>query len=183
MANGSLTTMTSGEGKIRESLIRADVVDCIVALPAQLFYTTGIPVCLWFFDRNKESSTERDRREETLFIDARAMGRKITRVQIELTEEEIERIASTYHAWRGTTDADYNDEPGFCRGSDLREVEESGFNLSPGRYVGAPESEEDEVAFEERMAILVDKLAEEMTENERLASEMRSALARIGYEI
>ncbi len=183
MANGSLTTMTSGEGKIRESLIRADVVDCIVALPAQLFYTTGIPVCLWFFDRDKASSSERDRSEETLFIDARHMGSKISRTQIELTEEEIERIASTYHAWRGTTGADYNDAPGFCRGSDLQEIEAAGFTLSPGRYVGAPESEEDEVAFEERMATLIDKLAEEMVENERLAGEVKKALVRIGYEV
>ena len=103
--------MTSGEGKIRESLVRADVVDCIVALPAQLFYTTGIPVCLWFLDRNKASSGERDRRGETLFIDARQMGSKISRTQIELTDEEIERIASTYHAWRGTDAGEYADEP------------------------------------------------------------------------
>ncbi len=183
MANGSLTTMTSGEGKIRESLIRADVVDCIVALPAQLFYTTGIPVCLWFIDRNKASSTERDRREETLFIDARHMGSKISRTQIELTDEEIERIASTYHAWRGTTHDDYNDEPGFCRGSDLKEIKAAGFALSPGRYVGAPESEEDEVAFEERMATLADKLAEEIANNERLAGVVKRALAKVGYEI
>ena len=183
MANGSLTTVTSGEGKIRESLVRADVVDCIVALPGQLFYTTGIPVCLWFFDRDKASSSERDRSEETLFIDARQMGSKISRTQIELTEEEIERIASTYHAWRGTTGADYNDESGFCRGSDLQEIEAADFALSPGRYVGAPESEEDEVAFEERMATLVDKLAEEIAENERLAQEVKDALSRVGYEI
>jgi type I restriction enzyme M protein len=111
------------------------------------------------------------------------MGSKITRVQIELTEEEIGRIASTYHAWRGTTDADYNDQPGFCKGSDLREIEAAGFTLSPGRYVGAPESEEDEVAFEERMATLVDKLAEEIAENERLAGEVEQALARAGYEV
>lgn len=183
MANGSLTTMTGGEGKIRESLVRSDIVDCIVALPGQLFYTTGIPVCLWFFDRNKGSSTERDRREETLFIDARQMGSKISRTQIELTDEEIARIASTYHAWRGTTEADYNDQPGFCKGSDLHEIEAATFTLSPGRYVGAPESEEDEVAFEEQMAALVDKLAEEMAENERLAVEVKSALAKVGYEV
>jgi type I restriction enzyme M protein len=183
MANGSLTTMTSGEGKIRESLVRADVVDCVVALPAQLFYTTGIPVCLWFLDRNKASSTERDRREETLFIDARQMGTKISRTQIELTKADIERIASAYHAWRGTTDEDYNDVPGFCLGSDLREIEAADFTLSPGRYVGAPESEEDEVAFEERMATLVDKLAEEFGENERLSEEIRKALVSIGYEV
>jgi type I restriction enzyme M protein len=183
MANGSLTTMSGGEDKIRESLIRADIVDCIVALPAQLFYTTPIPVCLWFLDCNKASSTERDRRDETLFIDARQMGRKITRTQIELTDEEIEKIASTYHSWRGTTGEDYNDVAGFCKGSDLNEIEAGGYALSPGRYVGAPESEEDEVAFEEKMATLVDKLAEEMAENERLASEVKSALAQVGYEV
>jgi len=183
MANGSLTTMTGGEGKIREGLIRADVVDCIVALPAQLFYTTGIPVCLWFLDRNKASSGERDRRGETLFIDARQMGRKISRTQIELTEEEIERIASRYHAWRGTTATDYADEPGFCKSATLADIEAAGFTLSPGRYVGAPETEEDEIAFEEKMATLVDQLAEEMAENERLAAEVRATLARVGYEV
>jgi type I restriction enzyme M protein len=97
MANGSLTTMSGGEGRVRENLVRADVVDCVVALPAQLFYTTGIPVCLWFLDRDKKSNGERDRRGETLFIDARHMGRKISRTQIELTNAEIDRIASKYH--------------------------------------------------------------------------------------
>ncbi len=183
MANGSLTTTSIGEGKIREDLITADVVDCVVALPGQLFYTTGIPVCLWFFDRSKSSSTARDRSQETLFIDARSMGRKITRTQIELTEEEVGRIVSVYHAWRGTSGEDYNDQPGFCRGSDLEEIRAGGFTLSPGRYVGAPESEEDEVAFEERMATLVDKLADEMAESERLAGDVRQALARVGYEV
>ena len=160
------------------------VVDCIVALPAQLFYTTGIPVCLWFFDRNKASSTERDRREETLFIDARQMGSKISRTQIELTDEEIERIAS--HLPRLAR----HDRGGLRRRTRLlqgqRPPERSrlpAFTLSPGRYVGAPESEEDEVAFEERIATLVDKLAEEMVENERLAEEVRQALARVGYEV
>jgi type I restriction enzyme M protein len=184
MANGSLTTMTGGEGKIREGLIRADAVDCIVALPAQLFYTTGIPVCLWFLDRNKASSGERKRCEETLFIDARSMGRKISRTQIELTDEEIEQIASCYHAWRGTVEnVDYADEPGFCRSATLAEIEDAGFALSPGRFVGAPESEEDEIAFAEKMATLVDQLAEEMAENERLASEVKVALAKAGYEL
>jgi type I restriction enzyme M protein len=138
MANGSLTSNQGGEGRIRESLVHADVVDCVVALPAQLFYTTGIPVCLWFLDRDKASSGERDRRSELLFIDARQMGRKISRTQIDLTEEEVHRIAGTYHAWRGTTESDYADEPGFCKSASLEEVSETGFTLSPGRYVGAP---------------------------------------------
>jgi type I restriction enzyme M protein len=183
MANGSLTTMTGGEGKIREGLVRADVVDCIVALPAQLFYTTGIPVCLWFLDRDKASGGERDRRGEILFLDARRMGRKISRTQIELTDQEIARIASTYHRWRGTEEPAYQDEPGFSKSAALGEVEAAGFTLSPGRYVGAPESEEDEIAYEERMATLVDQLADEMAENARLAQEVRDALARVGHEV
>jgi type I restriction enzyme M protein len=183
MANGSLTTMSGGEGRIRESLIRADVVDCIVALPEKLFYTTGIPVCLWFLDRDKRTSGERDRRGEILFLDARQMGRKISSTQIELTDREIERLAYTYHRWRGTQGAEYEDEPGFCKSATLEVVDAAGFTLSPGRYVGAPESEEDEIAFEERMATLIDQLADEMHENERLATEVRSALGRVGYEV
>lgn len=182
MANGSLTTMTSGEGRIRENLVRADVVDCVVALPAQLFYTTGIPVCLWFFDRNKASSGARHRRGETLFVDARRMGSKISRTQIELSEEELERLAATYRRWRGC-DGDYADEAGFCKSATLDEVEAAGFTLSPGRYVGAPETEEDEIAFEERMATLVDRLADEIAENARLTTDVRLALSRIGYEV
>ncbi|MGO9956196.1 MAG: N-6 DNA methylase [Solirubrobacteraceae bacterium] len=183
MANGSLTTMTSGEGNIRESLIRADVVDCIVGLPAQLFYTTGIPVCLWFLDRDKAAVGSRDRRGGTLFIDARQLGQKISRTQIEFTNAEIERIASTYRAWRGTNDLEYANVSGFCSSSTLDAIEAAGFSLSPGRFVGAPEEEEDEVAFEEKMATLIDMLAEEMTENERLAGEVKQALARVGYEV
>jgi type I restriction enzyme M protein len=183
MANGSLTTMSGGEGKIREGLIRADVVDCIIALPAQLFYTTGIPVCLWFLDRDKASSGERDRRGEILFLDARGMGRKISRTQIELTDEEIERLASTYHRWRGTEQPEYQDESGFSKSAVLEEVEAAGLTLSPGRYVGAPESEEDEIAFEERMATLIDQLADEMDRNERLAKAVKSSLSQSGYEL
>jgi type I restriction enzyme M protein len=184
MANGSLTTMTSGEGKIREAVVRDDVVDCIVALPAQLFYTTGIPVCLWFIDRDKGSSGERDRRGETLFIDARQMGRKISRTQIELTPEEIERIAHSYHAWRGQPGTtDYEDVLGFSKAATSADIEAGGFALSPGRYVGAPEDEEDEVAFGERMATLVDELADEFAENERLRVEVQKALRVVGYEV
>ncbi len=161
-------------------MIRDDLVDCIVALPGQLFYTTGIPVCLWFLDRNKTSRDERDRRGETLFIDARAMGQKISRTQIELSDDEITRIVDTYSAWRGQPGAGtYADDPGFCASVDLAGIEGQGFTLSPGRYVGAPEEEEDEVAFEERMAELVETLEAEMTENERLAAEVRRALSRV----
>lgn len=183
MANGSLTTMTSSEGMIRENLVRADVIDCIVALPGQLFYTTGIPVCLWFLDRDKASSRERDRRGETLFIDARSFGNKINRTQIELTGDEIGRVVSTYHRWRGTETGEHANVPGFSKSASSAEIEAAGFALSPGRFVGAPESEEDEIAFEERMASLVEQLGVEMTENARLARDVRAELARIGYEL
>lgn len=183
MANGSLTTMTAGEGTIREELIRADVVDCIVALPAQLFYTTAIPVCLWFLDRDKASSGERDRCGETLFIDARQTGKKISRTQIELSDDELAQITGAYHDWRGTSGRDYVDVRGFSYSASLEDVEAAAFTLSPGRYVGAPEEEEDAVAFEERMAILVDQLADEMAENARLAQAVKQALGTVGYEL
>jgi len=182
LANGSLTSTQSGEGAIREALIHDDLVDCIVALPAQLFYTTGIPVCFWFLDRNKASAGERDRRGETLFIDARSFGHKISRTQIELSDDEIGRIVSLYDAWRGREGAgEYKDEPGFCASVGLEGIAAEGFTLSPGRYVGAPEEEEDEVAFEERMAELVETLEAEMAENERLAAAVRHSLARVGH--
>ncbi len=183
MANGSLTTASGGEDKIREELVRADVVDCIVALPGQLFYTTGIPVCLWFLDRDKASSGERDRSGELLFVDARQMGNKISRTQIDLSGAEIERVVDVYHAWRGTIDREYVDEPGFCRSAALEEVEAADFTLSPGRYVGAPEAEEDEIAFEERMALLVDRLAEELANDARVTTNMKAALESLGYEL
>jgi type I restriction enzyme M protein len=182
LANGSLTSSQSGEGAIREALIRDDLVDCVVALPGQLFYTTGIPVCLWFLDRNKASSGERDRRGEVLLIDARSMGQKISRTQIELGDEELQLIVDTYHSWRGQDGTElYEDELGFAASAKLADIEATSFTLSPGRYVGAPEEEEDEVAFEERMAELVETLEAEMVENERLAAEVKKALARVGY--
>ncbi|MEJ7894377.1 MAG: N-6 DNA methylase [Solirubrobacteraceae bacterium] len=182
LANGSLTSAQSGEGTIREALVRDDLVDCIVALPPGLFYTTGIPVCLWFLDRDKASDGERDRRGETLFLDARGMGAKISRTQIELSDEEISRLVGTYAAWRGQdAAAAYADVPGFCASADLATVERACFTLSPGRYVGAPEEEEDEVAFEERMAELVETLEAEMAENERLALKVKLALTQVQY--
>jgi type I restriction enzyme M protein len=183
MANGSLTTSQSGEGKIREGIVRDDLVDCIVACPGQLFYTTQIPVCLWFLDRNKQSGRERDRRGEVLFIDARQLGQRISRTQIQFSDDEIGRIASTYHAWRGTSDDEYDDVKGFCASVTLDELEKHGFALTPGRYVGAPESEGDEIELEEKMAGLVDRLAEELAESERLAAGVRKALGAVGYEV
>jgi type I restriction enzyme M protein len=183
MANGSLTSNQSGEGKIREAIVSDDLVDCIVACPGQLFYTTQIPVCLWFFDRNKQSGSERDRRGEVLFIDARQMGHKISRTQIEFTEEEIRKIVTTYHAWRGTTEEEYEDAKGFCSSVTVDEIAERGFALAPGRFVGAPDSEEDETEFEEKMAGLVDRLAGELEESERLTEGVKKALRGVGYDL
>lgn len=183
MANGSLTSNQSGEGKIREAIVRDDLVDCIVVCPGQLFFTTQIPVSLWFLDRNKQSGSERDRRGEVLFIDARPMGQKISRTQIELSEAEIGRIAETYHAWRGTADGSYEDEKGFCASVTLDEIERHGFALTPGRYVGAPDSEGDGVEFEEKMAGLIDRLGEQLAESDRLAVEVKKALGAVGYDV
>ncbi|MDP9256670.1 MAG: SAM-dependent methyltransferase, partial [Actinomycetota bacterium] len=133
MANGSLSAGGS-EGKIRQAIVEDDLVDCVVALPPQLFFTTGIPVSLWFIDRSKASAGERDRRGKTLFIDARRLGAKVSRTQIELSEDEVLQIASTFHAWWGHEDADsYADEPGFCVETGLAEIESHGFALTPGR--------------------------------------------------
>src|SRR6185312_6523669 len=138
LANGSMSSNQSGEGEIRRRIIEADLVDCMVALPGQLFYTTQIPVCLWFLTRSKKRNGFRERRGETLFIDARKMGTLVTRVQRELTEEEVARIAGTYHAWRGDKGAGkYADVPGFCKAAGLEDIGKHAFILTPGRYVGA----------------------------------------------
>lgn len=183
LANGSLTSTTKGDGDVRQAMIEDDIVDCIVALPGQLFYTTQIPVCLWFLDRNKASKDERDRTGETLFIDARQMGEKISRTQIDLTADELDQITSTYHNWRGTTDEQYEDVPGFCASVTKEEIAQQDYVLTPGRFVGAPETEEDEVAFEERMAELTKELGDQFAESERLTAEVKQALEAVGYEI
>ena len=184
MANGSLTANTNGEGEIRRRLVESDLVDCIVALPGQLFFTTGIPVCLWFVERNEASSGRRDRRGETLFVDARSMGSKISRTQIELSTDELSRITGAYHSWRRKSEAsDYSDEPGFCKVATLTEIEAEGFALTPGRYVGSAVVEEDEVAFDERMAALVENLRKDFGESERLTAEVKRALRAVGYEL
>jgi type I restriction enzyme M protein len=152
LANGSMSSNQSGEGEIRKAIIEADLVDCMVALPGQLFYSTQIPVCLWFLARNKNNGRFRDRRGETLFIDARKMGSMVDRVHRELTDEDTAKIAGTYHAWRGDKSAgEYADVPGFCKAATLDEIGKHGHVLTPGRYVGAEAAEDDGEPFEEKM--------------------------------
>jgi len=182
LANGSMSSNTGGEGDIRKAMVESDLVDCMVALPGQLFYSTQIPVCLWFLTRNKGGKGCRDRQGETLFIDARKMGELVDRTHRELTDEDIAKIAGTYHAWRGEKGADdYEDVAGFCKSAKKDEVEKHGFVLTPGRYVGAEELEDDGEPFDEKMARLVATLDEQFKESARLEKVIRKNLGALGY--
>ena len=191
LANGSMSSNQSGEGEIRKNIIEADLVDCMVALPGQLFYSTQIPVCLWFIARDKKGGSKtrpyRDRRGQTLFIDARKMGTMIDRVHRELTDDDIARIADTYHAWRGEAvgaDHDpvkYKDVPGFCKSASLEEVRTHGYVLTPGRYVGAASREEDDEPFDEKMKRLVAQLREQQAKAARLDAAIAKNLEDLGY--
>ncbi|GIX46029.1 MAG: DNA methyltransferase [Candidatus Tectimicrobiota bacterium] len=188
LANGSMSSNQSGEGEIRKKIIEADLVDCMVALPGQLFYSTQIPACLWFLARDKsgrppagQKKALRGRRGEVLFIDARGMGVMIDRTHRELTDEEIEKIARTYHAWRGEPEAgEYQDEPGFCKSATLEEIRKHGYVLTPGRYVGAPPQEEDDEPFQEKMRRLVAQLKEQQAEARRLDERIWKNLEELG---
>ena len=183
LANGSMSSNQSGEGEIRQALIEADLVDCMVALPGQLFYSTQIPVCLWFLTRNKSAKGHRDRRGETLFLDARKLGTMIDRVHRELAGDDIARLADTFHAWRGDkgTKGEYEDVPGFCKSATTAEIKEHGYVLTPGRYVGAEEVEDDGEPFEEKMPRLVKELHEQFAESAKLEKAIRSNLEGLGY--
>jgi len=187
LANGSLTSNTSGEGEIRKAIIKHDLVDCIIALPGQLFYTTQIPACLWFLTRSKAARkfngrSFRARQGQTLFIDARKMGRLIDRTHRELTDEEIARIAGTYHSWRGEPEAGkYEDVPGFCKSATLKDIEAHGYVLTPGRYVGAEETQDDGTPFEEKMAELSAQLYQQMAEAAKLDTVIRQNLQSLGF--
>jgi len=183
LANGSMSSNQSGEGEIRKNIIEADLVDCMVALPGQLFYSTQIPVCLWFIARDKKNGAFRDRRGETLFIDARKLGTMIDRVHRELTEEDIKKIADTYHAWRGDKDckASYQDIPGFCMSDTLDDIRRNNYILTPGRYVGSAPQEEDDEPFEEKMQRLVAQLREQQAEAAQLDAAIAKNLEELGY--
>jgi len=182
LANGSMSSNQSGEGEIRQAIIEADLVDCMVALPGQLFYSTQIPVCLWFLARDKRDGKGRKRGGQTLFVDARKLGRMVDRVHRELTGEDIQKIASTYHAWRGDSSLrTYKDAAGFCKSARLEELRAHGFVLTPGRYVGAEEAEDDGEPFEQKMKRLTAKLEEQFAESAKLEEAIRQNLKGLGY--
>jgi len=178
LANASMSSNQSGEGEIRKAIIEADLVDCMVSLPGQLFYTAPIAVCLWFLARDKRNSTFRDRQRQTLFIDARKLGTMTDRTHRELTPDDIARVAKTYHAWRGEPEAgEYGNVAGFCKSASTEEIAGHGYMLTPGRYVGAEDLEEDSEPFEEKMPRLLAKLEEQSREGARLEREIHELLA------
>jgi type I restriction enzyme M protein len=185
LANGSMSSNQSGEGEIRKAIIEADLVDCMVALPGQLFYSTQIPVCLWFLAKSKKADAKRglrDRRKQTLFIDARKMGTLIDRVHRELTDTDLDKITSTYHAWRGDqATTNYQDIAGFCKSATTQEIAAHGHVLTPGRYVGAEEVEDDGEPFEEKMPRLVAELHGQFAESLRLEQAIKANLKGLDY--
>ena len=207
LANGSMSSNQSGEGEIRRAIIEADLVDCMVALPGQLFYSTQIPVCLWFLSRNKSRRViergeglpecSRDRKGETLFIDARKMGTLIDRVHRELTDADLSKIVDAYHAWELDTVAllkeaekhgvvlelasPYHDVPGFCKSATTKEIATHGYVLTPGRYVGAEEIEDGGDPFEEKMPRLVAELNCQFAESAKLEHAIKANLSGLGY--
>ncbi len=202
MANGSMSSNSSGEGDIRKNIIEADLVDCMVAMPGQLFYSTQIPVCLWFVARDKKNGSLRDRRSQVLFIDARKLGAMVDRVHRELTDDDIRRIADTYHAWRGGSPdvptiegamgksawrgdkgskKKYDDVPGFCKSVSLDELRRHGHVLTPGRYVGAEQAQDDGEPFDKKMGRLTAQLKEQFAESAKLESAIRENLKKVGH--
>lgn len=182
LSNGSMSSQQSGESEIRRQMIERDVVDCMVALPGQLFYSTQIPACLWFLARDKSANGHRDRREEFLFIDARNLGFMVDRTRREFSESDIATIAEAYHRWRNKPEAglgEYVDIPGFCRSVTLGEVREQGFVLTPGRYVGTEVTEDDGVLFEERFAKLHNQLIAQIGESSKLDEQILAALGGV----
>lgn len=186
LANGSMSSQTSGEGEIRKQLIEQDRVDCMVALPGQLFYSTQIPVCLWILSRDKSANGLRDRRGEVLFLDARNMGHMVDRVRREFSDEDIEQISGTYRRWRAkpeTLEAKgweaYADEAGFCRSEGLETIRKFDHVLTPGRYVGAADAFDDGEPFEEKFATLQAKLKAEFTHTSKLQQVVMEALGRV----
>jgi len=176
LANGSMSTTTKAEAEIRKNIIEAGLVDCIVTMPPNLFYNVTIPVCLWFISKKREN-----RQDKILFIDARKMGTMVTRKHREFSDGEIAKIYDTYHNWRDNK-KEYKDIQGFCKSADIEEVREHEYILTPGRYVGIEEVEDDGEPFEEKMTRLTGELAEMFAKSHKLEEEIKQRLGAIGYE-
>jgi type I restriction enzyme M protein len=183
LANGSMSSNQSGEGDIRKAMLEDDAIDCMVALPGQLFYSTQIPACLWFLARNKNPGEKlRDRRGQVLFIDARKMGALVDRTRRELTDEEVQKITDAYHAWRGEEGAaEYADVAGFCKSASIDDIRKHGHVLTPGRYVGAADVEEDSEPFAEKMARLSAQWREQQAAAVKLDAAIEANLKELGY--
>ena len=180
LANGSMSSNQSGEGEIRKAIVEADLVDCMVALPGQLFYSTQIPACLWFLARDKKNGRFRDRRGHVLFIDARMLGRMLDRTQREFTDEDVNRIAGTYHAWRGDKGGgSYEDVAGFCKSASLEELRSHEHILTPGRYVGAEEADSEDEGFSERFSRLQRTLLLQFDKRAQLEIAIRETLSSL----
>ena len=189
LANGSMSSQSSGEGDIRKAMVEADMVECMVALPPQLFSNTQIPACLWFLAATKRAGVggEIDRRKQVLLIDARkSVSGRISRTQVEFTDEDLKRISLTYHRWRGSDFSDgedYDDVPGFCKSASLEEVRSHAHVLTPGRYVGAQSGEDDDEAFTEKMERLTAQLSEQLAKDVALDIAIRARLGAFGYAV
>lgn len=192
LANGSMSSTTNNEGTIRQALIENDLIECMVALPGQLFTNTQIPACIWFLTKNKTARTDkagrklRDRKGEVLFIDARNLGYMKDRVLRDFTRDDIEKVADLYHAWKTGAEVNgiaYEDQAGFCKSATLEEITKHDFVLTPGRYVGATEELDDGIPFGEKMAALTAKLSEQFAESATLEAEIKNNLAGLGYDI
>jgi type I restriction enzyme M protein len=182
LANGSMSSNQSGEGEIRKNIIEAELVDCMVALPGQLFYSTPIPACLWFLARDRKNGRFRNRRGEVLFIDSRELGQLVDRTHREFTDEDVTHIASTYHAWRGEKDASkYEDVPGFCKSASLEDIRKHGYVLTPGRYVGAQAQEKDDEPFVEKMKRLTATLRQQQADAVKLDAAIATNFKELGY--
>lgn len=192
LANGSMSSTTNNEGEIRAALVENDLVECMVALPGQLFTNTQIPACIWFLTKNKKARTDksgrklRDRKGEVLFIDARNLGYMKDRVLRDFTRDDIQKVADLYHAWKTGAEVNgiaYEDQAGFCKSATLKDIKKHDFVLTPGRYVGAAEELDDGVPFAEKMVVLTSKLSEQFAESATLEAEIKKNLVELGYEL
>jgi type I restriction enzyme M protein len=182
LANGSMTSNSGGENEIRKNMILDGVVDCMVALPTQLFFNTQIPACLWFLARNRINGKYRNRKGEILFIDARKSGALVSRKNKAFTDEDISKISEVYHSWRNK-DGNYEDIQGFCKSSTLRDVEENNFVLTPGRYVGTEDVEDDGIPFEDKVALISENLKSQFEESIQLQERIKQNLKKVGIDI